>query len=92
MVLMRAVEVNGTFDSDAHTEVREIAITLVREPGFAGRDIIKPKRTGVGITFETVRVARSLVSHRWTAPDERESHIRPTPCSWRVRGVARRAV
>ena len=80
MVLIREVEVDGTFDNDAHVEVREIAITLVRELGFSGRDIIKPKRTGVGITFETVRVAHSLVSPRWTAPAERESRRRPTLC------------
>jgi hypothetical protein len=89
MVLMREVEVDGTFDNDAHAEVREIAITLVRELGFSGRDIIKPKRTGVGITFETVRVAHSFVSPRGTAPAERESRRRPTLCSWSVRGAAR---
>jgi hypothetical protein len=46
MVLMREQEVHGN--------VREIAITLVREP-VESRDIIRPKRAGVGITFETVK-------------------------------------
>ena len=37
----------------ASNAVREVAITLVREPGEV-QDIIMPKRSGVGITFETV--------------------------------------
>jgi len=45
LVLMRA-------DSQHQHQTREIAITLVREPG-ASVDIIRPSRTGVGITFET---------------------------------------
>lgn len=44
---MREQEIGG--------DVREIAITLVREPAQS-RDIIRPKRAGVGITFETVHL------------------------------------
>ena len=40
------------YGAGEHGVTREIAITLVREPGN-GVDMIRPKRTGVGITFET---------------------------------------
>jgi len=39
-------------DPQHQHQTREIAITLVREPG-ASVDTIRPSRTGVGITFET---------------------------------------
>jgi hypothetical protein len=37
-------------------DTREIAISLLREVGSSrDRDIVRPKRMGVGITFEVVR-------------------------------------
>lgn len=53
-------------------EVREIAITLVREPG-PSQDVIKPKRMGVGITFETV----SLSCPKSRPSSESHTDIRP---------------
>jgi hypothetical protein len=59
LVLMRGEEPTPEAlmrGGQAAVEVREIALTLAREPGFAARDVITPKRTGVGITFEAVSV------------------------------------
>jgi hypothetical protein len=57
MVLMRCEEETGE-------NVREVAITLVREPEEA-QDVIRPKRTGVGITFETVNFEEASPKSGW---------------------------
>ena len=51
LVLMR-------MGQDADAQEKEIAVTLIREPG-ASRDSVRVRRVGVGITFETDSVDNS---------------------------------
>jgi hypothetical protein len=54
--VLRIVLMRAEYGVNIKQSVREIAITLVREPGQQ-QDVIKPKRMGIGITFETVSLS-----------------------------------